>query len=235
MARSGVASRRASEQLILDGKVAVNGEKVTVLGTRVDPARDVVTVDGRRIEPETALHYFALHKPGGYVTTVRDPRGRPTVMELVPDVGVRMYPVGRLDAPTTGLLLLTNDGSLAHKLMHPAYGVTKRYRAILRGRISRQAIEQLRTGVRLDDGMTAPARVRVLRREQNRSEIEIVLVEGRNRQVRRMGAAVGYPVVELRRIAFGPIVLGDLTPGRCRPLTAREVKALRKAVEGRKK
>src|SRR5690625_4539706 len=180
MARSGVASRRASERLILAGRVAVNGETVTTLGTKIDAARDVVTVDGRVVAPEATRHYFAVHKPAGCVTTVRDPRGRPTVMELAPDVDARLYPVGRLDAPTTGLLLLTNDGALAHRLMHPSYEVPKRYRAVVRGFVSDDAVRRLREGVRLEDGMTAPAEVRILRRDVRRSALEITLIEGRN-------------------------------------------------------
>lgn len=230
MARSGVASRRASERLILAGKVCVNGVRVTELGTTVNAAVDTVTVDGQPIRPETSFHYFALHKPTGYVTTVRDPRGRPTVMQLVPDVGARLYPIGRLDTPTTGLLLFTNDGDLAHKLMHPRYEVPKRYRATVRGRIAPETIRRLRRGVRLEDGMTAPAKVRSIQANEHQSLVEITLIEGRNRQVRRMTAAVGHPVLELQRMSFGPVQLGNLVTGRCRPLSQREVVALQQAV-----
>lgn len=230
MARSGVASRRASERLIAAGKVCVNGVRVTKMGTTVDPERDLVTVNGAPIKPETTFHYLILHKPAGRVTTVRDPKGRPTVMELLPDVGARLYPVGRLDAATTGLLLFTNDGKLANKLMHPRFEVPKRYRAVVQGRASSHALRRLRRGVSLDDGVTAPAKAQTLRVGEERSVIEITLIEGRNRQVRRMGAAVGHPVLQLQRVGFGPLSLGDLTVGRCRALSQAEVIALRHAV-----
>lgn len=235
MARCGVASRRASERLIREGRVCVNGRPATAPGTTVNPDEDVVTVDGHPIEPEKSFHYFLLHKPAGYVTTVRDPRGRPTVMQLAPDVGVRLYPVGRLDAPTTGLLLLTNDGDLAYKLMHPRYEVPKRYRVEVRGQITADAVERLRRGVVLEDGPTAPARVRLLQRGAGRSVFELTLVEGRNRQVRRMGKAVGFPVVALQRVGFGPVELAGLEPGRTRPLTPKELAALRRSVASRPK
>lgn len=235
IARCGVASRRKSEQLIVEGVVRVNGVIVTALGTMIDPEQDVVTVRGHRIRPEKTHHYIALHKPAGYVTTVKDPAGRPTVMALVPDVGARLFPVGRLDAATTGLLLFTNDGALAHMLAHPRYKVPKTYRAIVSGIVSSGALRRLREGVRLEDGLTAPARVAVRSRADGRSVVQLTLIEGRNRQVRRMLQAVGHPVFQLQRIAFGPIALGSLAPGQTRPLTRSELAALRRAVHGREK
>lgn len=229
MARSGVASRRASEQLIEQGRVFVNGHEVTRLGTTVDPQRDTVTVDGRIIRPASEFHYILLNKPAGYVTTVRDPGGRPTVMQLVADVGDRIYPVGRLDAASEGLLLLTNDGDLANQLLHPRYEVPKRYRATVRGNVTKAVLGRLASGVQLEDGPTAPARARLIRQSSNESVLELTLVEGRNRQVRRMCAAVGHPVLHLERIAFGPIRMGRLQRGRYRRLSAGEVGQLRRA------
>lgn len=228
MARCGVASRRACETLIAEGRVQVNGRTVTEPGFQVDPATDEVRVDGRVLRPVVQLHYLMLHKPAGYVTTASDPQGRPTVMELVPAMP-RLYPVGRLDLDTEGLLLLTNDGPLAHRLTHPRYGVPKLYRAKVAGLVVPEALERLRTGVLLDDGPTAPARVRLLRQETGTALLELELTEGRKRQVRRMCAAVGHPVLHLRRVGFGPLRLGRLPKGAYRPLTPDEVARLRRA------
>lgn len=228
MARCGVASRRACETLIAEGRVQVNGRTVTEPGFQVDPATDEVRVDGRVLRPVVQLHYLMLHKPAGYVTTASDPQGRPTVMELVPAMP-RLYPVGRLDLDTEGLLLLTNDGPLAHRLTHPRYGVPKLYRAKVAGLVVPEALERLRTGVLLDDGPTAPARVRLLRQETGTALLELELKEGRKRQVRRMCAAVGHPVLHLRRVGFGPLRLGRLPKGAYRPLTPDEVARLRRA------
>ncbi|HEY8496689.1 MAG TPA: pseudouridine synthase [Limnochordales bacterium] len=229
MARCGVASRRACEQLILAGRVQVNGCTVQELGVKVDPDRDEVRVDGRVIRPPSQLRYYMLHKPAGYVTTVSDPHGRPTVMSLVPCED-RLYPVGRLDLDTEGLLLLTNDGPLAHRLTHPRYGVRKLYRAKVAGVVGPEAIARLQHGVLLEDGPTAPARVRVIRQDKETTVLEIELAEGRKRQVRRMCQAVGHPVLYLKRIGFGPLRLGRLPAGAYRPLTDAEVVALRRAV-----
>lgn len=230
LAAAGVCSRRAAEALIADGRVRVNGVVVTELGTKVDPGRDHIEVDGRAVSPRERLVYVLLNKPAGYLTTARDPQGRRTVLELVsqPD-GARLFPVGRLDADTEGLLLLTNDGELANLLLHPRYHVAKRYTAVVRGEVREEALERLRTGLTLDDGPTAPAEARILRRDPGKTVVEIVLREGRKRQVKRMLAAVGHPVLRLRRDAFGPLVLGDLEVGGSRLLTAEEVDALRRA------
>ncbi|MBV8431079.1 MAG: rRNA pseudouridine synthase [Solirubrobacterales bacterium] len=224
VASAGVASRRASEELIRAGRVAVNGETVT------DPARDVsdadeVAVDGRAVEQPSERVVYALHKPLGVLSTARDPQRRPTVVSLVPEPG-RLYPVGRLDADSSGLILLTNDGALAHRLTHPRFQVPKTYLALVRnGPVGDRALRALRAGIELDDGPTSPARVRRLGPDR----IEITIREGRNRQVRRMCQAVGHPVWGLERVAFGPLRLGTLAPGDSRRLSPDEVTALASA------
>jgi 23S rRNA pseudouridine2605 synthase len=229
LAHAGVASRRAAERLIADGHVSVAGEVVT------DPATDVdgdssVSVDGRPVEPEPR-EVHVLNKPPGVVSTARDTHGRRTVVELVRSRR-RLYPVGRLDADSTGLILLTNDGELADLLTHPRYGVEKVYRAKVQpGRVSPRALKSLREGVELDDGRTAPARVR----QVAPGVLEIALREGRKRQVRRMCEAVGHRVVELERVAFGPLGLRGLEQGRSRRLKATEVERLRRAAGRRGK
>lgn len=210
------------------GRVQVNGRTVQELGFQVDPDRDEVRVDGRVIRPPARLCYYILHKPAGYVTTVSDPQGRPTVMSLVPS-SERVYPVGRLDLDTEGLLLLTNDGPLAHRLTHPRYGVRKVYLAQVAGLVGPETVERLRRGVVLEDGPTAPARVRVVGQDKESTVLELEISEGRKRQVRRMCQAVGHPVLYLKRIAFGPLRLGRLPLGACRLLTDAEVAALRRA------
>jgi len=225
LAHAGVASRRAAEEIVRAGRVTVGGEVV------LDPARDIgetdrVAVDGSPVSGAEARVVYAVHKPAGVVSTARDPQGRPTVVSLVPPGGRRLYPVGRLDADTTGLILLTNDGELANRLMHPRYEVPRTYRAVVGGPpVRAPALRSLREGVPLDDGMTAPAEVRRL----GAHELELTLREGRKRQVRRMCEAVGHPVVSLVRVAFGPLGLGDLAPGSARRLTPSEVEALRTA------
>jgi 23S rRNA pseudouridine2605 synthase len=225
LAHAGVASRRAAEELIRAGRVRV-GEEVVL-----NPARDVgddsaVTLDGRPLAGPEPRVVYALHKPLGVVSTARDPHGRPTVVELVPSPGVRLYPVGRLDADSSGLLLLTNDGELANRLTHPRHGVPKTYRARLGGGpVGERALNALRRGVELEDGPTAPARVRRVRG----NVIELTLAEGRNRQVRRMCEAVGHPVLALARVRFGPLRLAGLAPGAHRRLSATEVEKLRAA------
>jgi 23S rRNA pseudouridine2605 synthase len=223
LAHAGVASRRAAEKLIADGRVTVDGEQVT------DPARDVgeqslVSVDGRPLPGAEPRVVYALHKPVGVLSTASDTHGRPTVVELVPSGGLRLYPVGRLDADSSGLILLTNDGQLANRLTHPSFEVPKTYRvSVGGGPPSLQVLEALREGVPLDGSPTAPARVRRV----PGGLIEVTIHEGRNRQVRRMCEAVGHPVLELQRIAFGPLRLGGLEPGAYRRLRAREVERLR--------
>jgi 23S rRNA pseudouridine2605 synthase len=223
LAHAGVASRRAAEQLVFGGRVAVGGEVVR------DPARDVsedadVTVDGARVKTERHVVH-ALNKPPGVVSTAQDTHGRRTVVDLVPS-SARLYPVGRLDADSTGLILLTNDGALAHRLTHPSFEVPRVYRAtVRRAPVREKALRALREGVELDDGRTAPARIKRLAPDK----LEITIHEGRKRQVRRMCEAVGHPVVALERVAFGPLRLGRLGPGEHRRLTRAEVEALRRA------
>ena len=230
LARAGVASRRAAEGLILEGRVTVNGSVVTRLGTRVDPERDAVRVDGKRIPAApAAATYLMLHKPRGYVTTLRDPEGRPTVRDLVRGVKARVFPVGRLDFQSEGLLLLTDDGDLARDLMRPASGVPKTYLAKVRGEPDREALERMCSGIVLEGRRTMPARARVARHGAN-AWVEVTVVEGRKHQVRRMLEAVGHPVARLRRIRYAGVELGDLAVGRVRPLLAEEIDRLRRAV-----
>jgi 23S rRNA pseudouridine2605 synthase len=222
LAHCGVASRRAAEVLIAEGRVTVAGEVVR------DPARDVdgsdpVAVDGRAVATPDERVVYAVNKPAGVVSTARDTHGRPTVVELV-DTDRRLYPVGRLDADTTGLILLTDDGELANRLTHPRYGVPRTYRArVQSGPVPARALHALRNGIELDDGPTLPAQVRQVRP----GVLEIVIKEGRKRQVRRMCEAVGHPVVALERVAFGSLRLGNLKPGMSRRLTAAEIESLR--------
>jgi 23S rRNA pseudouridine2605 synthase len=219
LARAGVASRRRADELIKAGRVTVNGEPGqlnTVVG-----ARDRVEVDREEVARQR-LRYVLLHKPAGVVTTARDPQGRPTVVELIP-AGPRVVPVGRLDVDTTGALLLTNDGRLAHRLAHPRYGVEKTYVAKVEGELEDEALQQLRDGVELDDGGTAPARARSL----GPGQVELVLHEGRKHQVKRMLAAVGHSVTRLHRSAYAGLTLEGLEPGECRELEPSEVERLR--------
>lgn len=225
LARAGVASRRRADELIKAGRVRVNGEPGR-LNTFV-AAGDRVEVDGREVSAQP-LAYYLLHKPAGVVTTVRDPQGRPTVVQLVP-AQPRVVPVGRLDADTTGALLLTNDGALAHRLAHPRYGVEKVYEAEVEGDPDEQALRRLRDGVELDDGRTAPARARRL----GPGRVELVLHEGRKHQVKRMLAAVGHPVLRLHRSGYAGLTLEGLEPGAWRELAPDEVERLRVAASGR--
>lgn len=229
LSQAGVASRRAAEELIVAGRVAVNGQKVTELGTKVDPATDKVAVDGRPVAVEAA-EYVILHKPSGYVTTVNDPEGRPTVMQLVADLGVRVYPVGRLDFNSEGLLLLTNDGELAHALMHPSHGVDKGYHLKVKGQVDKTFAQQLRRGVTLDDGTrTSPCKADIIGTTGKHTWVQVILHEGKNRQLRRMAEALGSSVLRLIRVAYGPIELGEMKSGTYRRLTKAEVDGLRAA------
>lgn len=230
LARAGVASRRGSEDLMTAGRVKVNGGVVTELGSKVDPVNDVIEVDGRRISIADTPVYLALNKPKGFVTTMSDPHGRPTVADLAPVAEhPGLFPVGRLDADTTGLLLLTTDGELAHRLLHPRWKVEKSYRVLVDGRLVGKEMDRLRRGIDLDDGPTAPAKVIALR-VGGTSLARIAIREGRKRQVRRMFSAIGHPVIDLHRETFGPIELADLPEGSWRMLTDAEVSALVRAV-----
>jgi 23S rRNA pseudouridine2605 synthase len=225
LAHAGVASRRAAEDLIRAARVTVDGEVVGDLGRQLAGGEEV-RVDGELVGGREERAVWLVNKPAGVVSTARDTHGRPTVVSLVPDAGGRLYPVGRLDVDTTGLIVITNDGELANRLMHPRYEVPRVYEAtVAGGPVGKGALRGLRSGVQLDDGMTAPASVRALGPDR----LELVMHEGRKRQVRRMCSAVGHPVVALRRVAFGPLRLGSLAEGEVRRLDAAEVEALRTA------
>ncbi len=235
LSAAGVASRRAAERLIAEGRVSVNGQTVTELGTKADPARDDIRVDGRRVGKAAAPLYFLLNKPRGYVTTRSDPEGRPTVLALLPGVRGYVYPVGRLDYDSEGLLILTNDGDLAARLTHPSHEVAREYHARVLGVPDAHGLRRLAAGILLDDRRTAPAEVRLIKVLPGRAEhalVGVTLHEGRTRQVRRMFEAIGHPVVDLRRVRIGPIVDERLKLGEYRALTSREVAALRRAAGG---
>jgi 23S rRNA pseudouridine2605 synthase len=226
LARAGVGSRRTNEMLIAEGRVTVNGE-VAVLGRRVDPGRDRVGLDGVPVVVDATVVHWVLNKPAGYVTTAHDTHGRPTVLDLVPGEP-RVFPVGRLDLETEGLLLLTNDGDLAQLLTHPRHGVEKEYFVEVEGKPSPAALRRLREGVELDDGPTLPARARIVQESPalTTTALAIVVKEGRKRMVRRMCATVGHPVVRLARTRIGPLRDPRLAPGTWRALTTEEVRAL---------
>ena len=232
MARAGVGSRRTCEKMIKEGRVQVNGKVVTELGTKVDPTKDKVWFVGRllKLTPETK-EYLLLHKPPGYVTTVTDPWGRPTVMDLLGPMENRLYPAGRLDFDSEGLVLLTNDGELVYRLTHPSFEVEKVYLVEVAGRPTGDALQRLARGVELDDGPTAPAKVRLVEERSGSTCLEFTLREGRKRQIRRMCDKVGHAVLKLCRIRLGPIQLGSLPPGKWRKLKTAEIRALKKAVD----
>jgi len=232
MARAGLASRREAEQWILEGRVSVNGAVVRKLGTQADLSKDSIKVDGKRIKPAAAPLYFAFHKPAGVITTLNDPQRRPDLTTFLEKLGSkkRVFPVGRLDYNSTGLLLLTNDGELARRLTHPRFGVRKLYRVKLSACPTEEDLALLRKGIRLEDGITAPARVRVMERLRKNAWAEVELVEGRNREIRRMFEALHYFVEKLIRLRVGPVYLGSLLPGALRPLSEVEIKSLKQAV-----
>jgi len=223
MAAAGVASRRVSEDMIAAGRVSVNGEVVTEPGRRVDPAVDQVAVDGTAVQLDTSRRYVMLNKPVGVVSSMRDEQGRPDLSRFTEDYPERLFNVGRLDAETSGLLILTNDGELAHVLAHPSFGVTKTYVARVRGVVTPQTIGRLTKGVELDDGPIAADKAKLLQSRSDDSLVEVTLHSGRNRIVRRMLAEVGHPVVELVRRQFGPLHLGTLKVGQMRDLTKAEL------------
>lgn len=227
LARAGIASRREAETIIASGRVAVNGAVITEMGYKADPAADRITLDGKPVRAESAKVYILLNKPAGYVTTMKDPEGRPIVTQLLKDVKERVFPVGRLDYNTEGLLLLTNDGEWANLLAHPRHEVDKEYQVRVRGEVSREQISILASGVDLEDGKTAPASVSVTRKSDNNTWLSITIHEGRYRQVRRMCEAVHLQVVRLKRCRYGSVELGDLKTGSFRHLSDAEVTALR--------
>ena len=233
IAGTGLASRRKAEALIAAGRVMVNGSVVTELGTKVDPARDHVKVDGKHISAAQPFVYLMLNKPRNVMSTLDDPGGRTTVKDYLRGISVRVFPVGRLDFDSEGLMLLTNNGELAQALLHPRYHVPKTYLIKVKGVLSDEEIRRLETGVRLEDGMTSPAHVKKVRKADANSWLEITIREGRKHQVKRMLESVGHLVIKLMRIRMGPLSLGHLESGEFRFLTDREANALRQAVEER--
>jgi 23S rRNA pseudouridine2605 synthase len=235
LAGAGIASRRKAEEMIAAGRVTLNGKVVTEQGTKADAERDEICVDGKRLKGAERAVYFLLHKPKGYVTTVSDPEGRKTVMELLPKGGERIFPVGRLDYASEGLLLMTNDGALAQKLTKASSHVAKTYLVKIRGKVGEAALEKLRGGItiKLEDGQrvkTSPAKIRLVEDAPN-PWYEVELIEGRNRQIRRMFEEIGFLVEKIRRVKLGPLTL-DVPPGKYRVLTAAEVKELRGIATG---
>jgi len=229
LSQAGIASRRASERLMLDGRVTVNGETVRELGTKADPARDDIRVDGRRVKVAAHHRYILLNKPRGYMTTRSDPERRPTVIDLLGGVREYVYPVGRLDFDSDGLLLLTNDGDLAARLTHPRHGVARVYEALVLGVPDAHDLKRLARGVTIDDRPTLPAIVKILRTRAGGAVLEITVREGRNRQVRRMCEAIGHPVSQLTRVAIGPLRDSRLKSGQWRDLADAEILRLRTA------
>jgi 23S rRNA pseudouridine2605 synthase len=224
LARAGIGSRRAVEDLIEQGRIAVNGQ-IARLGQRVDSSKDKVEVDGSTVPLDVSLVYYLVNKPVGTITSADDPEGRPTVLDLV-DAPVRVWPVGRLDVDSEGALLLTNDGELSHRLTHPSFEVPKTYVAKVTGSVGERSLRALARGVELEDGLTGPARVDVIDRAGGATLVEITITEGRNRQVRRMFDALGHRVLGLARVAVGPLKLGHLKPGSVRKLAPAEVREL---------
>ncbi|MBO7682103.1 MAG: rRNA pseudouridine synthase [Clostridia bacterium] len=228
MADCGIASRRKSEELIAAGKVKVNG-KTAKIGDKVDPKRDQVTVDGRKVRKDQEVRYIMLHKPRGFISTMSDEMDRKCVAQLVADVGTRVYPVGRLDRDSEGLLLFTNDGEFANNMMHPSKHVSKIYRVTIRPDITDEQVAQMMAGILIDGKKTLPADVKVLQKYDDRTVLEVTLCEGRNRQIRKMCEALGLEVARLKRTAIGPVKLGMLQQGKWRDLTPQEVASLKRA------
>jgi 23S rRNA pseudouridine2605 synthase len=231
IAQAGLASRRAAEEMIRQGRVIVNGHVVQELGTRVDLKHDTVLVDRKPLSAISKKIYLLLYKPSNYVTTTRDPHGRKTVLDIIEKTPIRLFPVGRLDYDAEGLIVLTNDGDLAHRLQHPRFGVLKTYQVKVKGHPQEPALNALRTGVRLDEGRTAAAEVDVIRTLPQSSWLKMVLHQGWYRQIKRMCEAVGHRVLKIRRIGYGPLQIGQLTPGGYRHLTRAEIRQLYRLVQ----
>jgi len=226
ISQAGISSRRAAEEMILAGRVTVNDVVVTELGSKADPAIDSITVDGKPVRPVTSHLYILLNKPAGYMTTLDDPEGRQLVTDLLPEIKERVYPVGRLDYNTEGLLLLTNDGEWANRLMHPRHEIDKEYHVRVRGKAHKSQIDQLAAGVLIDEKQTAPATVKLIKDGEQNDWLSITIHEGRNRQIRRMCEAVSLSVVRLKRVRYGSLEIGSLKPGLFRLLTQTEVSGL---------
>lgn len=228
LAQAGVASRRLSEQLISAGKITVNGQLVTEVTTRVEPGVDQVEYMGKVVANNPPLLYLLLNKPAGYICSVYDPHGRPTVLEMLKDIDARIYPVGRLDLDTSGLLLLSNDGEFTNLMIHPRYKIVKRYEAWVNGKVQEHELVPLRSGLQLEDGLTAPAKARLLQQQGNNSLLEISIHEGRKRQVKRMCIAIGHPVISLKRTGLAFLSLRGLEEGQYRHLGRQEIEELKK-------
>ncbi|MFO7814302.1 MAG: pseudouridine synthase [Halanaerobiales bacterium] len=225
MAHAGIASRRKSEEIIAEGRVKVNGEVVTAMGTKVDPQKDKIEVDGEELEKEKKM-YLKLYKPTGYITTVQDPQGRKTVMDLIDGVDKRIYPAGRLDLDSSGLLILTNDGDLTHKITHPSHQLDKEYEVVINGRLHKKDIKQFKEGIDLQEGRTASAQIKKINEDSKNTTYKVIIHEGMNRQLRRMFDVLGYKVVSLIRVRIGNITLGSLKPGNYKALSKEEVQDL---------
>ncbi len=231
LAHAGIASRRTCEELISLGKVKVNGLVVREMGVKVDPEKDRVEVAGKEVHIEEEKCYLVLNKPKGYVTTLRDPQRRPKVADLLEDVKARVYPVGRLDFDTSGLLLMTNDGDITYRLTHPKHEIGKTYQALVKGVPDQDKLKRFQKGLRLADGITAPAKVRLLKKQGSNCLLEITIYEGRNRQIRRMCETIGHPVIDLKRVSMGFLNLDGLEVGKYRSLTRSEVAKLKRLTE----
>lgn len=224
LAQCGVASRRKAEAIIESGRISVDGKIVTNMGIKVEPGKQKVFLDGKPVRKETKKIYLLLNKPKGYVTTLSDPQGRPIVTSLIKDAGARLFPVGRLDLETQGALILTNDGDFAQKVQHPSFEVTKTYEALVKGEPSVKELNSLEKGIFLEGKMTAPARLKILKKLPHSTLITITIHEGRKRQVRKMFQAINYPVINLKRTAYGKLYLGKIPEGSYRTLTTKDLK-----------
>jgi len=228
LAKAGVASRREAERMIVEGRVTVNGMMIETLGFKADPSKDHIKVDGKRLTPFEPKVILLLNKPRGYLSTVKDPKGRPTIMDLLKNMKWRIYPVGRLDFDAEGLLLLTNDGDLAHLLSHPRFSIPKTYLVKVTGIPEEKKLTRLRRGVRLEDGEAKAVLCSLIQQREKNSWVRVVVTEGRNRLVKRMFSAIGHSVLKLKRIEYGPIKLGDLPFGQIRTLTPEEMEKIKK-------
>ena len=225
LSESGIASRRDAKKYISDGRVSVDGERVLIPGTHIDPQNAEITLDGELIRGKPKQIYLMLNKPAGYVTTVRDERGRPTVMELVSDISQRIYPVGRLDLDTEGLLLMTNDGDFAHRILHPSYETQKTYIAWVEGKPNQRAIQRLWEGIEIEEGTITSAKVSQIGKRKGQTQFRVIIHEGKKRQIRRMFHAVGHDVIHLKRVGIGSLSLGRLSIGKYRILTTIEIES----------